>query len=105
MAKKINNQIFTDLSQKSDIKQHNSVVNNKFCQRLKELRLSENLTQKELAIKLGKSRTIVYEWERNGHEPDFDTLIQLTRFFWRYNWLSFRQYRYIKISNFRVRDF
>lgn len=81
MVKKINNQIFTDLSQKSDIKQHNSVVNNKFCQRLKELRLSENLTQKELAINLGKSRTTVYEWERNGHEPDYDTLIDIADFF------------------------
>lgn len=81
MAKNTNNQIFTDLSQKINKRKHNSVVNNKFCQRLKDLRLSENLTQKELAIKLGKFRTTVYEWETNGHEPDFDTLIQLTRFF------------------------
>ena len=81
MAKKINNQIFTDLSQIISKRKHNSVVNNKFCQRLKELRLSENLTQKELAIKLGKSRTTVYEWERNGHEPDYDTLIDIAEFF------------------------
>ena len=81
MAKNTNNQIFTDLSQIISKRKHNSVMNNKFCQRLKELRLSENLTQKELAIKLGKSRTTVYEWERNGHEPDYDTLIDIAEFF------------------------
>ena len=59
---------------------HNIYVINKFQERLKELRKDNNLTQKELAIKLGKSRTSVYEWETNGHEPDYDTLIQLARF-------------------------
>ena len=41
MAKKINNQIFTDLSQIISKRKHNSLVNNKFCQRLKDLGLAK----------------------------------------------------------------
>lgn len=58
-----------------------------FKTRLKELRESKELTQKELADKLNKlypslkvyTQTISY-WE-NGREPSFDLLIKLAKFF------------------------
>ena len=74
------NQTFTDFQVKIRQMLHNNYIMNKFQERLKELRKDNNLTQKELAIKLGKSRTAVYEWETNGHEPDYDTLIQIARY-------------------------
>ena len=41
---------------------------------LKNLRLSRNITQGELAVKLGISRSAVGMYETGGREPDFEMM-------------------------------
>lgn len=45
-----------------------------FSHRLKQLRISHELTQKELADKLNVSQNAIYNWENGKREPDFETL-------------------------------
>ncbi len=49
--------------------------------KLKELRLSENLTQQELAEKLRISRVNYTRYETNAARPDYETLILIADFF------------------------
>ena len=49
--------------------------------RLKDLRISINLTQKELAQKLGCNQTAVGKYERGYLEPNIETLIKLAKIF------------------------
>lgn len=49
--------------------------------KLKALRLSKNLTQGDLAKKLGVSRTTITMWENGLSKPRFDTLVRLTQIF------------------------
>lgn len=44
-------------------------INLKFSERLKELRLENNLTQKELAQKLGIAASSISAWERGDYLP------------------------------------
>ena len=52
-------------------------MNIKTANRLCELRKKHNLSQEELADKLGVSRQAVSKWERSESSPDTDNLIQL----------------------------
>lgn len=52
-----------------------------FAVRLKELRKKNNLTQKELAEKIGVSMQSVSLWERGPRKPDFGTLDSIADFF------------------------
>ena len=52
-----------------------------FSERLKELRLENNLGQIELAKKLGVSKGIVSLWENNLREPKLSNLIIIAKFF------------------------
>ena len=52
-----------------------------FSCRLKELRLENKLTQKQLAEKMNVSQTAIALWERGKREPDFYTLELLSNFF------------------------
>ena len=52
-------------------------MNIKTANRLCELRKVHNLSQEELASKLGVSRQAVSKWERSESSPDTDNLIQL----------------------------
>ena len=54
---------------------------NKFAQRVKELRIEKNWTQKDLADKLGYNTSAVSEWENRGKEPNYDTLIKISKIF------------------------
>lgn len=49
--------------------------------KLKELRLAENLTQKELADKLNISRVNYTRYEVGSVRPDYETLIALADFY------------------------
>lgn len=49
--------------------------------RLKDLRLANELTQKELSEKLGCTQTAVGKYERGDLEPNIDTLIKLAGIF------------------------
>lgn len=52
-----------------------------FSQKLKELRLKANLTQKQIADKLGISQQAYARWETGNHKPTLDTLEKLSHFF------------------------
>ena len=52
-----------------------------FSQRLKELRVEKNLTQKELSLYLGLSPNSICEWEKGRCEPNAETLKKLSELF------------------------
>lgn len=52
-----------------------------FSERVKELRKERNLTQAQLAIKLGFNRGTVGDWETRGKEPSFITLCDIASLF------------------------
>lgn len=60
---------------------HNIYLTNKFAIRVKELRLENNLTQKELADNFGFNRSTISDWETRGREPSYDLLIDVANFF------------------------
>lgn len=49
--------------------------------RIKELRQSINLTQKELAEKIGFNQTAIGKYERGELEPNFETLKKMSTIF------------------------
>ncbi len=55
----------------------NDVINNKFAERLRELRLEAGLSRQELADKLNVSVRLLSYWENGQRECNFDTLITL----------------------------
>lgn len=52
-----------------------------FAQRLKELRKKNNMTQVQLAEKLGVSKGTVAMWETGKRQPNFETLDELSDIF------------------------
>ncbi len=52
-----------------------------FGEQLKKLRLSQNLSQVDLANKLGVSKQTVSNWENNNITPSIDKLIDIAKFF------------------------
>ena len=54
---------------------------NKFCERLKDLRIERNLTRDELAKKLNISARLVAYWESGQRECGFDMLIKIADLF------------------------
>ena len=53
----------------------------KFAERLKELRLENNLGQIELAEKLGVSKGAISLWENDIHEPLLSYIVKIAQFF------------------------
>ena len=60
---------------------HLSEVLIMFAQRLKELRKKNNITQVQLAEKLGVSKGTVAMWETGKRQPNFETLDELSDIF------------------------
>ena len=54
---------------------------NTFGRRLAQLRQTNQLTQAELAVRLGISRSAIGMYERGAREPDFATLLTLADHF------------------------
>ncbi|MCH5160171.1 MAG: helix-turn-helix transcriptional regulator [Clostridiales bacterium] len=52
-----------------------------FAQRLKELRTENNLTQKQVAVRLGIRQQSYTRYENGSGEPSLDTLIAIARFY------------------------
>ncbi len=50
---------------------------NKFKERLKECRKSENITQKKLAIQIGRTEDCIHDWECGRSEPSIDDIIAI----------------------------
>ena len=57
------------------------VKENKFAQRIKELRKEKHWSQEFLASQIGYSKSAIGEWEKRHKEPNFDTLIKLANLF------------------------
>lgn len=53
----------------------------KFCCRIKELRLEKGFTQKELAQKLNTTNSAVCDWEKGRTQPDLQTLASIATLF------------------------
>lgn len=49
--------------------------------RLKTLRIQKNLTQKQLADRLGLTKSVISAYETQLRLPSYDTLIQISRIF------------------------
>ena len=56
-------------------------MTNKFAQRLYELRVENNVTRSQLALKLNVSVRLISYWENGKRECDFDMLIKISEFF------------------------
>ena len=54
---------------------------NTLSQRLKELRLERDLTQKKLADLIGTNNSSVCDWERGRTEPGLDALVKISAYF------------------------
>lgn len=52
-----------------------------FKDKLKELRISKNLSQMQLAVKTGISQSAIAKWELGKTEPTASAIITLARFF------------------------
>ena len=52
-------------------------MDTKFCNNLKEIRKSNNLTQKEVAIQLNVVESCYVNWERGRTEPNISMLRKL----------------------------
>ena len=53
----------------------------KFCDKLQKIRRENNVTQEQLAEKLGVSRQAVSKWESDQAYPDTEKLIQISKIF------------------------
>ena len=53
----------------------------KFSERLKELRMEKQLSQKMLAEKLGVSQPAIARWEANLQIPNVDIAVLVAKFF------------------------
>lgn len=55
--------------------------NNFFGQRLKELRLDKNMSQRELGKIFNVCNQTISFWETGSREPDLDMLVEIANFF------------------------
>ena len=53
----------------------------KFCERLKELRLSKKLSVRQFAKMIGVRDTTVLRWESNTIEPSISKIITISKLF------------------------
>ena len=54
---------------------------NKFAERLKELRLENNLSQRYLAKELNVSQAAIARWEAKKQIPNIDVAIMVAKYF------------------------
>ncbi len=52
-----------------------------FGEKIKDLRLSKGLTQKQLAKELEQAQSTIFYWEQNKQEPNISSLKKLCEFF------------------------
>ncbi len=51
------------------------------CERLKELRKSNGLSQKQLADIIGTTNSSICDWERGRTEPPLETVVKIADYF------------------------
>lgn len=47
--------------------------------RIRKLRKAQNLSQQDLAVKIGVDRSTIAKWENGTHPPRINTMRKLTR--------------------------
>lgn len=52
-----------------------------FGERFRKIRLDNNLTQKEVAVKLGIAQTNISSWEHDNTRPEYENLIKLAKLY------------------------
>ena len=52
-----------------------------FGERLKELRIKNNLRQADLAVQISVQRATIGKYETNERKPDIDTLVLIANYF------------------------
>ena len=52
-----------------------------FCKRVKELRVENGITQKQLAEKLHTTNSAVCDWEKGRSQPDLQMLANIAKLF------------------------
>ena len=52
-----------------------------FCKKIKELRIENNFTQKQLAQKLQTTNSAVCDWEKGRTQPDLQMLTNIALLF------------------------
>ncbi len=52
-----------------------------FAERFKELRLSKNMSARELARELGVSNTAIHRWEKGLRYPSLEYLVAIAKYF------------------------
>ena len=52
-----------------------------FCKRLKELRLEQKMSQKELANAIGTNNSSICDWECGRSQPSMEAIVTLCLFF------------------------
>lgn len=55
--------------------------NNVLGKNLRELRLEQGISQRELGSKLGYCNQTISFWESGSREPDLDSLVQIAKYF------------------------
>ena len=53
----------------------------KFAEKLKELRIEHNLSQKDFGKIIGATQSTVAKWESGDREPSFDMIISIAKYF------------------------
>jgi len=52
-----------------------------FGKKLREFRIENGFTQKQLAIKLRVAESSIRDWESRGRQPSYEILCELTKIF------------------------
>ncbi|MDE7083399.1 MAG: helix-turn-helix domain-containing protein [Clostridia bacterium] len=55
--------------------------NNCLGKKIKELRIEQKISQRELSENLGFSNQTISFWETGQREPDMDTLVKIAKYF------------------------
>lgn len=56
-------------------------MKNKFAERLRDLRIAKDISQRELGLQTGFSQAAIARWENNLQVPNIDVAIKFALFF------------------------
>lgn len=81
LVDKVMNHLIKGLNYLINRKENMKKNNQKFAERLKELRKEKGLTQKEVGEQLGMTQANYQKWESGKSSPSGETLIKLADYF------------------------
>ena len=81
LVDKVMNHLIKGLNYLINRKENMKKNNQKFAERLKELRKEKGLTQSQVAYDLGTKQPIYHQWESEKRSPSIETLLKLADYF------------------------